>query len=147
MYQGYYKRALIAALKLDLAALQENNRPYHSDMCGACRHVHGWRGSCDIPDAPIYVLSNDSFMSYWGESAGKINTCVVPCASLEEANDVIRYIESRSDQKYIRLTQNKPQPRHRKLSLMLSWRYNALKIDEPRQTDPAILRHILSLIK
>lgn len=147
MYQDYYKRALIAALKIDLAALRENNMPYHSDMCGACRMVHGWRNSCAIPDAPIYVLSNDSFMSGWGESQGKINTCVVPCASLEEANDVIRYIESRSDQKYIRLAQNKPQPRHRKLSLMLSWRYNALRMDEPRNTDPAILRHILSLIK
>ncbi len=146
MYVDYHKRALIAALKLDLETLKENNRPYHRDMCGACRQVHGWKHSCSIPDAPIYVLSNDTFMSYWGESINKINTCVVPCASLEEANAVIRYIESRSDQKYIRLAQNKPQPRHRKLSLLLSWRYNALEIDEPRNSDPAILRHIISLL-
>ena len=56
-----------------------------------------------IPKAKWYVLSNDSFMSNWGHATGLINTCVVPCDTLEEAEAVERYARSRSDQRYIRI--------------------------------------------
>ena len=112
---------------LTLDALHKAIHEDHSSVesCGSCRKVHG--GSCKIPDAPLYVLSNDGFLSGWGKSAGAINVCVVPCASMDEVNEVIRYIESRSDQKYIRYTINKPRERGRLLSLLTSWRKCALE--------------------
>ena len=64
-----------------------------------------------IPKARCYVLSNDSFMSGWGGAKGKINTCVVPCDSWEQAKAVERYVRTRSDQKRIRIaTSVRPKP-------------------------------------
>jgi hypothetical protein len=62
----------------------------------------------DIPDAPVYVLSNDSFMSGWGPARGKINTVILPCDSLEEARRVADYARSRTDQKRVRIVGDKP---------------------------------------
>lgn len=78
-----------------------------------------------IPKAKCYVLSNDSFMSGWGYAKNKINTVVVPCESLEQAKKVEKYVESRSDQKYIRITTNKPRTKQHVLySLELEWLKN-----------------------
>jgi len=62
----------------------------------------------DIPDAPYYVLSNDSFMSGWGYAAGMINTVVLPCETWEEARIVERNAKARGDQKYVRIVTQKP---------------------------------------
>jgi len=61
-----------------------------------------------IPNAPYYVLSNDSFMSGWGYARDKINTCVVPCQTHNQARRVMRYISLREDQKRIRIINKKP---------------------------------------
>ena len=76
-----------------------------------------------IPKAPFYVLSNDSFMSGWGGANGKINTCVVPCESYEEAIKVEGYVRSRSDQKYIRINMTPPRAKdHVIYSLLSIWK-------------------------
>lgn len=79
-----------------------------------------------IPDAPYYVLSNDPFMSGWGPTTGKTNTVVVPCQSYEQAERVVAYVESRRDQKRIRIVGNKPRNRaHVIYSLHPKWAENA----------------------
>lgn len=87
-----------------------------------------WDGREDkfkpIPDATCYVLSNDKFMSNrrYTPAEGKTNTCVVPCSSLEMANAVKAYVETRSEQKYIRIVSNKPRSKpHVIYSLVLGW--------------------------
>jgi hypothetical protein len=62
----------------------------------------------EIDDAPYYVLSNDRLMSYWGKSEGRINVCILPCESYEEAEKVAAYAESRSDQERVRIVGQKP---------------------------------------
>ena len=62
----------------------------------------------EIPDSKLYVLSNDKFMSGWGKAKNMINTCVIPCDTIEEANKVADYINSRSDQNRIRIVADKP---------------------------------------
>ena len=75
-----------------------------------------------IPDAPYYVLSNDSFMSGWGHAKDSINTCVVPCETYEQAEKVEEYARSRNDQKYIRIVTNKPRKKdHVLYSLVPGW--------------------------
>ena len=64
--------------------------------------------STQIEEAPFYVLCNDRFMSGWGYAKGKINTVILPCKSLEEANRVAAYAEGRGDQTYVRICGNKP---------------------------------------
>lgn len=132
IYTSYSDYDLKAAELIDAATLHENSQKYHSDSCGSCRMIHHGSDSCIIPDAPYYVCSNDPFFSGWGHAENVTNVCVVPCASMWEAREVVGYIERRDDQKRIRIVQNKPRPRGRKLSLLLSWRYNALNADEPR---------------
>ena len=61
----------------------------------------------EIPDSKLYVLCNDKFMSGWGKAENMINTCVIPCDTIEEANKVIDYINSRSDQNRIRIVTDK----------------------------------------
>ena len=76
----------------------------------------------DIPKSKWYVLSNDKFMSGWGHAESKVNTCVVPCESHDQALQVIDYVESRGDQKYIRLVFNPPRAKQHVLySLQLGW--------------------------
>lgn len=75
-----------------------------------------------IPNAYCYVLSNDKFMSDYGKARGKINTCVVPCSSLEEAEAVVAYAKSRGDQKFIRIGYSMPRNRsHVLYSLCEGW--------------------------
>jgi hypothetical protein len=87
--------------------------------------VHG-DGTEQIPTAPYYVLSNDTFMSGWGPAADKINTVVLPCRSYEEAEAVVKYAKSRTDQQRVRIVGNKPQLRHGVLySVVVNRNYSA----------------------
>lgn len=82
-----------------------------------------------IPDAPCYVLSNDTFMSDWGPAKGKINTCIVPCNDMSIAMAVETYIETRSDQNRIRIVENKPKTKaHVLYSLVPDWILRAKEI-------------------
>lgn len=65
----------------------------------------------DIPDAPLYVLANDSFMSGWGEAEGKINTVVFPCDNLTEAAIVADNLIRRGEMKRVRSAVHKPRMR------------------------------------
>lgn len=64
-----------------------------------------------IPEARFYVLSNDTFMSGWGPARGKINTIILPCESLEEAETVESNCHDRTDQNRVRIVGNKPRLR------------------------------------
>jgi hypothetical protein len=115
---------------LDDITRTANRLSFSPASCGSCRQIH--TGSCPIPNAPYYVLSNDRFFSHSPFAPNQINVCVVPCNSMTEARAIERYIRSREDQKYIRIVEHKPRARGRILTLLLSWRYNALNQDEPR---------------
>ena len=78
-----------------------------------------------IPKAEYYVLSNDSFMSGWGGASGKINTCVVPCETYEEAEAVADYARSRSDQKRIRIVVGVRDKAHVVYSMCIGWKDRA----------------------
>lgn len=79
----------------------------------------------EIPDHPLYVLTNDTFMSGWGPCGDgliaaiekrparvcKTNTIILPCKTWEEAEAVKKYAQSRSDQKRVRIVINKPRLR------------------------------------
>lgn len=62
----------------------------------------------EVPDAPLYIVSTDTFMSGWGAAKGKVNRCIVPCPDAETALKVKSYVQSRTDQKNVRLVINKP---------------------------------------
>jgi hypothetical protein len=55
-----------------------------------------------------YVTMTDIFMSGWGEAKGRINKLVFECDGLEEAERVMKYAGSRTDQIYINLRNKKP---------------------------------------
>ena len=85
-----------------------------------------WNGKTEsmesIPEAPYYVLSNDKCMSGWGMARSKINMCVVPCNSREMAEAVKSYVQTRPEQKYIRIVCNPPRTKSPILySLCLGW--------------------------
>lgn len=81
----------------------------------------------NIPDAPYYVLSNDISMSNWGKAKGKINTCVIPCQTIKEAQQVIAYIKTeRTDQQQVRVVSRKPRAKdHVIYSLVTGWIENS----------------------
>lgn len=75
-----------------------------------------------VPAAPLYVLSNDKFVSGWGRAKGKINTVVVPCETREQAESVAAYARYRNDQKYVRIVTNPPKEKaHVIYSMCLGW--------------------------
>jgi len=65
----------------------------------------------EIPDAPYYVLANDTFMSGWGLAEGKINTIILPCVNWAEAKAVSEYAKSRDEMKHVRIVSKKPRLR------------------------------------
>ena len=65
----------------------------------------------EIPNAPVYVLANDRFMSGWGPAEGKINTVILPCADRHEAQQVAAYARSRKEQQRVRIVSDKPRLR------------------------------------
>jgi len=76
-----------------------------------------------IPDAKWYVVSEDKFMSGWGRAIDKKNLCVIPCDDLAEAERVETYIQSRAEQKRIRIVAKKPKTKPNVIySLLLEWK-------------------------
>ena len=85
-----------------------------------------WNGRTNsFEDIPRYVLSNDPFMSDWGPCEGNLNVCVVPCETYEEAEGVRAYVESRGDQKYIRVNYTPPRNKPHVLYSMPRWKQTA----------------------
>jgi len=86
-----------------------------------------------IPQAPLYVLSNDGFigglMSEGGSFGRRVtNTCVIPCYSQQEADAVYNYALSRGDQKHIRINETAPRDKPNVVySLVLGWVPRALE--------------------
>ena len=63
----------------------------------------------EIPDAPFYVTTTDTFMSGWGPAENLTNRLILPCDSMREAEFVYSYAKSRNDQKNVRICTAKPQ--------------------------------------
>jgi hypothetical protein len=61
-----------------------------------------------IPTAPYYVLSDDSFMSDWGEAEGRVNTIILPCSDRTEADIVATNARNRDEQRNVRIIDRKP---------------------------------------
>ena len=61
-----------------------------------------------IPQAPFYVLAEDTFLSGWGDADGKINTLLLPCASKEEAEIVKHNAKSRPEMVRVRIENTRP---------------------------------------
>jgi hypothetical protein len=57
-----------------------------------------------------YVTMDDTFLSYWGMSEGKINKLVVECRDLEEARTVERNAKDRTDQEHISVIRRDERP-------------------------------------
>ena len=97
-----------------------------------------------MPAAPLYVVSNDAFMSELGKMAGKgkKNVCVVPVYSQQEANAVYNYVETRSEQKYLRLNCNPPRDRDGVLyALLLGWVGRALEREHRGNREAIVAEH------
>ena len=62
----------------------------------------------EVPDAPAYVMCNDTFMSGWGQAEGKTNTIILPCKSWDEAEVVAANARRRGEQVRVRIVANKP---------------------------------------
>lgn len=78
----------------------------------------------EIPNAPFYVLSNDTFMSGWGrahtsgawgnphpDQGALVNTIILPCSSAKEAETVASNARRRTDQRRVRIVTAKPRLR------------------------------------
>src|SRR5256885_5162881 len=61
-----------------------------------------------IPPAPYYVLSDDSFMSDWGQAEGRVNTIIFPCSDQAEADIVATNARNRDEQRNVRIIDRKP---------------------------------------
>jgi len=61
-----------------------------------------------IPTTPYYVLTDDSFMSDWGEAAGRVNTIILPCTDQAEADVVATNARNRDEQRNVRVLDHKP---------------------------------------
>jgi len=97
-----------------------------NQMCNKCDYPHTLNTNCYIPDAELYVVSTDRFMSDWGYSKNLDNVCVVPCDTSEEADKVFDYVLSRSDQMRVRINTTKPRPRpHWLISNLSAWKRQA----------------------
>jgi len=83
----------------------------------------------DIPKAPYYVLSNDSYFSGWGWAEGKTNTVILPCQSWDEAMIVQDNAQRRPEQKYVRVVTHKPRLREHVLYSILDESATAWRTD------------------
>ncbi len=61
-----------------------------------------------IPAAPYYVLSDDAFMSDWGEATGRVNTIILPCVDRGEADVVATNARNRDEQRNVRIVDRAP---------------------------------------
>ena len=78
-----------------------------SNTCHRCEN-HELGTDCTIQKARFYVVSEDTFMSGWGQATNKKNVCVVPCPDIGTAERVLRYVRSRGDQKGSEVTTHRP---------------------------------------
>ncbi len=62
----------------------------------------------EIPEAPYYVVMDDTFMSGWGPAAGKINTLVFLCKTTKEADAVYFNGLARKEMRRVRVVTEKP---------------------------------------
>lgn len=84
-----------------------------------------------IPEAPYYVVSEDTFMSGWGHAKDKRNIVVVPCDDYDTAERVFDYAKSRSDQKKVRINTTPPETKQNVIySLVSDWIETSLRWDE-----------------
>lgn len=76
----------------------------------------------DIPNAPYYVLANDTYFKglQWNDT--RINTIILPCDSEDQALIVAQNAADRREQKYIRIVCTKPK------LLLKTHRYHALTV-------------------
>lgn len=76
----------------------------------------------EIPDAPFYVTSFDSVMSYHGKAEGKKNVCVVPCEDYDHAVQVANRVNERAEQRSVQIVKEKPKNKRNVLySLVTGW--------------------------
>lgn len=61
-----------------------------------------------IPAAPYYVLSDDAFMSDWGEAQGRVNTIILPATDHAEAEVVAANARNRDEQRNVRILDRAP---------------------------------------
>ncbi len=62
----------------------------------------------EIPAAPYYVLTDDSFMSDWGGAEGRVNTIILPAADRDEAEIVAANARNRDEQRNVRILDRTP---------------------------------------
>lgn len=62
----------------------------------------------EIPNAPFYVITRDTFMSGWGQAKGLSNKLILPCLSIEEAEIVLANAKARGDQSNVTIINRKP---------------------------------------
>ncbi len=62
----------------------------------------------EIPEATYYVLSDDAFMSDWGEAEGRVNTIILPASDRTEAEIVATNARNRDEQRNVRILDRKP---------------------------------------
>lgn len=61
-----------------------------------------------IPVTPYYVLTDDAFMSDWGEAEGGVNTIILPCGDSAEATIVATNARNREEQRNVRVLDRTP---------------------------------------
>ena len=57
----------------------------------------------EVPEAPFYVWARDTFMSGWGQSAGRDTHVLLPCESDDEADVVLDNTRARTDMEGARI--------------------------------------------
>ena len=83
-----------------------------------------------LSKVPYYVISVDRGMSGWGDMKGKINKCIVPCDTFDQAESVVRYIESRTDQEDIEIVEGEPSIEPNvEYSIVIGWLRKARTLD------------------
>lgn len=62
----------------------------------------------EIPDSFSYVTATDTYLSRWGESVGKDNRVIFPCANEDEEGLVTARLGQRTDMKRVYICSRKP---------------------------------------
>lgn len=62
----------------------------------------------EIPDAEMYVLCTDKFMSGWGWAENARNVLIFPCEYAAEAWAMVDMLERRPEMKWVRINYYKP---------------------------------------
>jgi hypothetical protein len=77
----------------------------------------------EIPDAPFYVLANDTFFSNWPGLPFSKNVAVVPCETEKEWDETYNYMLTRPELCYVRQVVHRPRNKpDTSYSLVEGWR-------------------------